>query len=95
MAIARMRQIDASVARWYHCMTRCVRRAFLLGEGTSDRRAWIENRIEELAQIFAVAVGGFSVMTDHLDRTNSRRPIISRCLPVAGAMLGASFIGAT
>jgi hypothetical protein len=66
MAVARMRQIDASVARWYHCMTRCVRRAFLLGEGTSDRKAWIENRIEELAQIFAVAVGGFSVMTNHL-----------------------------
>ena len=50
MAIARMRQIDASVARWYHCMTRCVRRAFLLGEGTSDRKAGIDNRIEELAR---------------------------------------------
>jgi hypothetical protein len=66
MAIARMRQIDASVARWYHCMTRCLRRAFLLGEGTCDRKAWIENRIEDLSQIFAVAVGGFSVMTNHL-----------------------------
>ena len=66
MAIARMRQIDASVARWYHCMTRCVRRAFLLDEGTFDRKAWIENRIEELAQIFAVAVGGFAVMNNHL-----------------------------
>jgi len=66
MAIARMRQINASVARWYHCMTRCVRRAFLLGEGTSDRKGWIENRIEELAQVFAVAVGGFSVMDNHL-----------------------------
>jgi len=52
MAIARMRQINASVARWYHCVTRCVRRAFLLEEGATDRKAWIENRIEELAQIF-------------------------------------------
>jgi hypothetical protein len=43
-------------------MTRCVRRAFLLGEETSDRKGWIEHRIEELAQIFAVAVGGSSVM---------------------------------
>ena len=66
MAIARSRQIDASVTRWYHCVTRCVRRAFLLGNGTFDRRAWIENRIEELAQIFAVGVGGFSVMDNHL-----------------------------
>ena len=66
MAIARIRQIDASVARWYHCTTRCVRRALLLDEGTFDRKAWIENRIEELAQIFALAVGGFTVMTNHL-----------------------------
>jgi REP element-mobilizing transposase RayT len=66
MAIARARQIDPSVARWYHCMTRCVRRALLLGEGASDRKEWIEKRIEELAQIFAVAVGGFTVMNNHL-----------------------------
>jgi hypothetical protein len=66
VAIARNRQIDPSVARWYHCMTRCVRRAFLLGDGASEREEWIEKRIEELAQIFAVAVGGFSVMNNHL-----------------------------
>jgi hypothetical protein len=51
MAIARMRQIDASVTRWYHCMARCVRRAQLPDEGTFDRKASIETRIEELAQI--------------------------------------------
>ena len=62
MAIARCQQIDASVTRWYHCMTRCVRRAFLLDEGKSNRKEWLENRIEELAEIFAVGVGGFSVM---------------------------------
>jgi hypothetical protein len=38
MTIARSQQIDTSVTRWYHCVTRCVRRAFLLGEGTSDRK---------------------------------------------------------
>jgi len=68
MAIARTRQINASVARWYHCVSRCVRRAFLLEEGATDRKAWIEHRIEELAQIFAVAVGEFAVMTNHLAR---------------------------
>jgi putative transposase len=66
MAIARIRQIDPTVARWYHCMTRCVRRAFLLAEGPSDRKKWIEDRIAELAQIFALAVGGFTVMNNHL-----------------------------
>ncbi len=50
MAIARSRLIDVSITRWYHCITRCVRRAFLLGEGTSDRREWLEKRIQELAQ---------------------------------------------
>ncbi len=66
MAIARSRLIDLSVTRWYHCITRCVRRAHLLGEGASDRREWLEKRIEELAQIFAIGVGGFSVLDNHL-----------------------------
>jgi Transposase IS200 like len=65
MAIARAQLVDVSLARWYHCVTRCVRRAFLLGEGDHNRREWLENRLEELADIFAVAVGGFSVMNNH------------------------------
>ena len=66
MTIARRQVIDVSVTRWYHCMSRCVRGASLLCDGPSDRKAWIENRIEELAQIFALGVGGFSVMDNHL-----------------------------
>ena len=66
MAIARARLVDLSVARWYHCISRCVRRASLLGEGPVNRKAWIENRLEELAQIFAVTVGGFAVLDNHL-----------------------------
>jgi hypothetical protein len=46
-------------------VTRCVRRAFLLCESDQNRKEWIENRLEELADIFAVAVGGFSVMDNH------------------------------
>ena len=66
MTMARAHLVDASLTRWYHCVTRCLRRAFLLGEGTSDRKEWIERRLQELADIFAVAVGGFSVMDNHL-----------------------------
>jgi hypothetical protein len=62
MAIARTKLVDVSVTRWYHCVTHCVRRAFLLGEGDHNREEWLENRLEELADIFAVAVGGFSVI---------------------------------
>jgi hypothetical protein len=66
MTIARAHLIDPSVTRWYHCVTRCVRRAFLLGEGENDRRVWIDNRLRELAEIFSISVAGFSVMDNHL-----------------------------
>ncbi len=56
MTMARAHLVDPAVTRWYHCVSRCVRRAFLLGEGEHDRKAWIENRIRELAEIFAVSV---------------------------------------
>ncbi len=66
MTMARAHLVNPSVTRWYHCITRCVRRAFLLGEGASDRKLWIDNRLQELAGIFSIAVGGFSVMDNHL-----------------------------
>jgi hypothetical protein len=44
------------VTRWYHCVTRCLRQAFLLGEGVHNRKSWIEHRLEDLGEIFSVAV---------------------------------------
>ncbi len=41
-------------------------KAFLLGEGTSNRRERTENRLEKLARIFAIIVGVFSVLNNHL-----------------------------
>jgi hypothetical protein len=38
----------------------------LLGEGPDDRKQWVEDRLKALAEIFAIAVGGFSVMDNHL-----------------------------
>ncbi len=66
MTIARAHLVDPAVTRWYHCITRCVRRAFLLGEGEGDRKLWIDNRLQELAGSFSIAVGGFSVLDNHL-----------------------------
>src|SRR5215469_17684939 len=66
MTVARAQLVDPAVTRWYHCVTRCVRSACLLGEGDTDRKQWIEDRLEELAQIFAVSVGGFTVLDNHL-----------------------------
>jgi hypothetical protein len=74
MTMARSQLVDVSITRWYHCISRCVRRAFLLSEAPIDdsdtrfdRKEWIELRLKELADIFAVAVGGFSVMDNYLN----------------------------
>jgi len=66
MTLARSRLVDLDVTRYYHCISRCVRRAFLCGEGYEHRKQWIEDRIERLAGSFAVAVCGFAVMDNHL-----------------------------
>ena len=66
MTIARGQLVDLEVTRYYHCISRCVRRAFLCGEGYEHRKQWIEDRIELLAANFAVSVCGFSVMDNHL-----------------------------
>jgi REP element-mobilizing transposase RayT len=66
MTIASSQLIDSGVTCWYHCMARCICRAFLLGEGNTDRKQWIEDRLQELTQIFAVSVAGFSVLDNHV-----------------------------
>ena len=67
MTISRSRLVDTTVSRWYHCISRCVRRAHLMGtEAAPGRKDWIENRLKELDQIFADSVGGFSLMDNHL-----------------------------
>jgi hypothetical protein len=69
MTVARSQLVDVSVSRWYHCVSRCVRRASLLGEHIPNginRKAWVEERLRQLADIFGVAVGGFAVLDNHL-----------------------------
>jgi hypothetical protein len=78
MAIARSKLVDVSVVRWYHCVSRFVRKAFLLGEGDGNRKKWLENRLEELGEIFAVALGGFSLMDNHLHVLLRLDPAVAR-----------------
>ena len=88
MTIARAHLVDPSVSRWYHCITRCVRRAFLLGEGANDRKVWIETRLRELAEIFSISVGGFSVLDNHLHLLVRLDPVA--CAGVVGRRCGAA-----
>jgi hypothetical protein len=50
MTMPRRQLVDVSVTRYYHCISRCVRRAFLCGEGVTHRKASIEARLELLAK---------------------------------------------
>ncbi|QDV71281.1 hypothetical protein Poly24_50160 [Rosistilla carotiformis] len=70
MTMARKFLVDPAVTRWYHCISRCVRQAFLFHDEDypkrPDWRQWIEDRLELLDAHFGISVGGFSVMDNHL-----------------------------
>ena len=66
MTMARGSLVDSTVTPYYHCISRCVRRAFLCGEGREDRKQWIEDRLQELAGIFAIEVCGYAVLDNHM-----------------------------
>ncbi len=66
MAIPRRVQINFARPGWVHCVARCVRRAYLAGDGFSHRRAWIEDRLRFLREVFACEVAAFAVMSNHV-----------------------------
>ena len=67
----RYAQVALEATPYYHCISRCVRRAFLCGLDTTTgnnyehRRQLIEDKILELSNAFAIDFCVYSVMSNH------------------------------
>ena len=71
MTQSRDSQVSLSDTPYYHCISRCVRRAFLCGEdkytGQSfdHRRQWVVERMHFLAGVFNIDICAYAVMSNH------------------------------
>lgn len=71
MTQARSTQISLDATPYYHCINRCVRRAFLCGEDPmtgqnhEHRRQWILDKLSELDKMFTIDVCAYAIMSNH------------------------------
>jgi REP element-mobilizing transposase RayT len=81
MGLPRCQTVLPGEPGFYHCICRCVRRAWLCGVDPltgfdlSHRRGWIEGKALELAEIFAVSVYAYAVMSNHMHLVVSIEPM--------------------
>ena len=68
----RRTQISIEDTPFYHVSSRCVRKAWLTGvdelsgKSYEHRRQWVESRLIELGDIFAIDIAAYAVMSNHL-----------------------------
>jgi hypothetical protein len=71
MPQARYRLVDAQITPYYHCIARCVRRAYLCGydrasrKNFDHRKQWMLDRIKLLSSVFAIDVCAYAIMSNH------------------------------
>lgn len=67
----RYTQIDIEATAYYHCISRCVRRAFLCGQDRlsganfDHRKAWVVEKLAELTTIFAIRICAYGILSNH------------------------------
>ena len=71
MTTARSQQVSLEDTPYYHCVSRCVRRAFLCGEdhvtgqNYEHRKPWVVEKLKELSEVFAIDVCAYAIMSNH------------------------------
>jgi hypothetical protein len=80
VTIARSLLVDRTTSGYYHCYSRCVRKAYLCGaqEGGQHRKDWIRDRLMLLSGAFALDVGGYAILDNHFHtviRTDPKRAV--------------------
>jgi len=67
----RYRQVSIEDTPYYHCVSRCVRRAFLCGSDSvtgfdfEHRRQWIVDRIKLMCSVFSIDLCAYAIMSNH------------------------------
>lgn len=80
MTQARETIVSVSDTPYYHCVSRCVRRAFLCGldhysgKDYEHRRQWLEDKLHHTAKAFAIKLCAYAVMSNHYHVVIHLRP---------------------
>ncbi len=83
MTQARETIISISDTPYYHCVSRCVRRAFLCGNDHysgrdyEHRREWLEDKLHRTAKAFAIKLCAYAIMSNHYHVVLHIRPDLS------------------